>query len=96
MQDKPHIDYSPEKNLLLKETRGISFEEIEVAIEEGNLLDVIMHPNIKRYPNQKMYVVKINNYIYLVPFVRQGDTVFLKTIFPSRKLTKKYLKQNCE
>jgi len=93
MQNIPECKYSPEKNAQLKETRGISFEEIEFAINEGKILDVIEHPNKGKYPNQKIYIVNINDYIYLVPFVRQGNTVFLKTIFPSRKLTKKYLKK---
>ena len=96
MGDKPLIDYSSEKNTYLKQKRGISFEEIGLAIEEGKVLDVIKHPNISKYPNQKMYVININEYVYLVPFVRQSDIVFLKTIFPSRKLTKKYLKKNVD
>ena len=95
MQDNPYIDYSSEKNLLLRQTRGVGFEDVELAIEEGRLLDVIAHPNNNKYPSQKIYVVNINDYVYLVPFVKQSDKVFLKTIFPSRKLTKKYLKKEC-
>lgn len=93
MQNNPYIDYSPEKNLLLKQTRGISFEEVVLAIERGKVLDIIAHPNTQKYHNQKIYVININYYVYLVPFVRQGEKIFLKTIFPSRKLTKKYLQQ---
>jgi hypothetical protein len=85
------IDYSPEKNAQLKQSRGISFEEVSLAIEEDRILDVIEHPNVKKYPNQEIYVININDYVYLVPFVKQEGIVFLKTIFPSRKLTKLYL-----
>lgn len=88
------FDYSPEKNACLKETRGISFEEVELAIVEGRVLDVIEHPNKNKYPNQKIYVVSIDDYVYLVPFVRNGDVAFLKTIFPSRKFTAMYLKKD--
>jgi hypothetical protein len=92
VHNKCFIDYLPKKNLWLKQMRGVSFEEVALAIEEGRVLDVIEHPNIKKYPNQKIYVININNYVYLVPFVKQGGVVFLKTIFPSRKLTKMYLR----
>lgn len=93
MQKSPNFDYSPEKNAYLKKVRGISFEEVELAIDEGKILDVIEVQNIKEHPNQKMYVININDYVYLVPFVRNGDVAFLKTIFPSRKFTKLYLKK---
>jgi hypothetical protein len=94
MSDKIQLDYSPEKNSQLKRIRGVGFEDVALAIEEGRILDVIEHPNIKKYPNQKIYVVNINDYVYLVPFVKQSETAFLKTIFPSRKLTKRYLQKN--
>lgn len=84
-------DFSAQKNALLIEERGISFEEIILAISEGGLLDIIEHPNPDSYPTQKVYVVEIENYVYLVPFVENKDgTLFLKTVFPSRKFTKKY------
>ena len=57
----------------------------------GGLLDVVPHPSPKKYPNQRMFVVKVENYVYLVPFVETDSGVFLKTIIPSRKATKKYL-----
>lgn len=94
MQKIPIFDYSPEKNAHLKKTRGISFEEVALAIEEGRVLDIIETPNTQKHPNQKMYVININDYVYLVPFVRDGDVAFLKTIFPSRKFTKLYLKND--
>lgn len=82
-------NFSAEKNQLLIEERGISFEEVIAAIENGKLLDV--KENTKQYPHQKIYVVEMNDYVYIVSFVRTNQEIFLKTIFPSRKLTKKYL-----
>lgn len=91
--DEEHQFYrfSPEKNLKLKEERGISFEEVIAAIENDQLLDVIIHPNKEKYGHQKIYVVEINGYIYLIPFVESKSEIFLKTIIPSRKAQKKYL-----
>lgn len=86
-----YFDWSKEKNEKLKKERDISFEEVIMAIEEGNLLDVIEHPNKKKYPNQELFVVNINDYAYLVPFAEDEEKYFLKTIFPSRKITQKYI-----
>ena len=83
--------WNPEKNEQLKAERGISFEEIVFHIEAGHELDILDHPNAERYPNQKISVVQVENYVYLVPFVRSETETFLKTIFPSRKATKHYL-----
>jgi hypothetical protein len=80
-----------EKNLLLKETRGISFEKIVVLIEEGYLLDILEHTNKEIYAHQKVLVVNVDDYIYAIPFVENDNERFLKTIIPSRKYTKKYL-----
>ena len=86
-------DFSAEKNQQLIRERDISFEEIIAALSDGKLLDILEHPNPEKYAHQRMYVVDISGYIYLVPFVRQSENrVFLKTIFPSRKLTKLYLR----
>ena len=83
--------WSTEKNQQLIEQRGMSFERIVSGIEQGNLADVLEHPNQERYPGQLIYVVDIDEYIYLVPFVMQADgTRFLKTIIPSRKATRDY------
>lgn len=82
-----------EKNEKLKNERDISFEDIIYYIEHGHLLAIIDHPNKDKYENQKMYVVNINNYIYLIPFVESEKEIFLKTIIPSRKATKKYLEE---
>ena len=83
--------YDEEKNLKLKKERGIGFEEVIVAIDEGKVLDIIPHHNKKLYPNQMILVIEINNYVYLVPYVEKEDLLVLKTVFPSRKFTKQYL-----
>jgi uncharacterized DUF497 family protein len=89
---KLNFEFSPDKNQMLIEERSVSFEDIVSALNNGKLLDIIEHPNGLKYPNQKIYILDLNGYVYLVPFVRMNDnTIFLKTIFPSRKLTKKYL-----
>jgi len=85
------FDWSEEKNNWLRTARGISFEEIVVAIEEGGILDILEHPNPSKYEGQRLYVVSVDNYAWVVPFVEKGDVRFLKTAFPSRKLTKHYL-----
>ena len=88
------FEWGTEKNLLLTEQRGISFEAVVSAIEQDGLIDVLEHPNQDRYPGQLIYVVEIEEYIYLVPFVTQADgTRFLKTIIPSRKATRDYLRR---
>lgn len=78
---------------MLKEERGVSFESIVVAIESGGLLDILAHPNQSKYPRQRVLVVSCDNYVYLVPFVEEEEYFFLKTIIPSRKATRDYLKQ---
>lgn len=76
--------------------RGISFERIVYLIENEGLLAVITHPNLDKYPNQRMFIVNVEAYAYLVPFVENEKEIFLKTIIPSRKATKKYLEVNNE
>jgi hypothetical protein len=86
-------EFPIEKNQWLLNERGISFEIIIAAIENDQLLDIIYHPNQSKYPHQKMYVLYINEYVYLVPFVEKNEeTIFLKTAFASRKATKLYIK----
>lgn len=82
--------WSAEKNELLKKERGISFEDFLFHLDAGDVFDVIVHPNQKKYPGQMVYVVAIEEYVYLVPFMESEDEVFLKTIIPSRKATKQY------
>jgi uncharacterized DUF497 family protein len=87
------FNWNNEKNSKLNQERGISFENIVFAIENSGLIDVIPHSNSERYPNQSIYVVNIEDYIYLVPFVKESkDIRFLKTIIPSRKATKQYIR----
>lgn len=83
-------NWSDEKNEQLIRERGVSFERVVVLLDLGDVLDVIEHPNQKRYPGQRMFILKIDDYCYLVPFVENENEVFLKTIIPSRKATKKY------
>ncbi len=84
--------WDTEKNLKLKKERGISFEDILYSIEKSKVLAIIKHPNEKKYANQKIYIISINDYAYLIPFAEREGEIFLKTIIPSRKATKKYLK----
>jgi len=86
------VKWSQEKNQNLSDNRGVCFEDVIVAIKEGGLLDTVKHPNHKQYPNQYIYIVKIQGYVYMVPFVEETEYIFLKTIIPSRKHTKRYLK----
>ncbi len=85
--------WSPEKNEMLRADRGISFENVVVAIESGGLLDILAHPNQAKYPRQKLLVVECDNYAYLVPYVEEEDYFFLQTVIPSRKATRDYLNQ---
>jgi len=91
-QVKP-IRWSPDKNLELMQTRGVSFEEVLSSIEQGGLLMTLDHPNQQKYPNQRMWVVRLRGYAHLVPFVEAEDEIFLKTIMPSRKATKQFLSE---
>lgn len=84
------IAWSPEKNELLEAQRGITFEDIVFHIQAGDILDTFDHPNQERYPGQQIHAIAIEDYVYLVPFVESEDEVFLKTLIPSRKATKKY------
>lgn len=85
------VNWSTEKNIRLKAERGVSFEEVVSAMSNGGLLVVLDHPNTVQYPNQRMFVVRIRGYAYLVPFVETKHEVFLKTIIPSRKATRIYI-----
>ena len=83
--------WNNEKNEELINNRDVSFEEVVFCIMHDGLLDVIEYPNKTKYPNQNIFIVNIDNYVYLVPFVEDDEIVFLKTIIPSRKMTKIYL-----
>jgi len=86
-----NIDWSSEKNEILEQCRGISFEIIANKIAMGDTLLNTPHPNADKYPNQYVYVVNIDNYCYVVPYVKSEEGIFLKTIFPSREMTKRFL-----
>jgi len=83
--------WNPDKNEWLKCARGISFDQVVLHIEQGDMVDIIDHPNQAKYPGQQILFVIINNYIWVIPFVKDGEDWFLKTIMPSRKATKVYL-----
>jgi len=83
--------WSPDKNDLLKQERGVSFEDITVAVEAGGLLEVVAHQNPAKYPCQRIMVVEVAGYAFLVPFVEEEDHFFLKTIIPSRKATRDFI-----
>ena len=83
--------WNSEKNELLKKERGISFEDVVLNIQLGFEVDIFEHPNQDRYPGQRISVVLIEGYAYLVPYVEDEDEIFLKTIIPSRKATKLYI-----
>ena len=91
-----HYQWSAEKNARLNAERGISFEQVVMHIEGGDLLDVYEHPNQGRYPGQQVLAVRVGAYVYLVPFVELAEGRFLKTVIPSRKATRKYLGENDE
>ena len=83
--------WNHEKNEALKIQRGISFEEVVLAIEADGLLDELRHTNLDKYPNQSILVIALDGYVYLVPYVEEPDYYFLKTVIPSRNATRDYL-----
>jgi len=85
------VRWNAEKSLWLKSERGVSFEEVLSAISQGGLLSVMDHPNRSKYGHQKLLVVRIRDYAYLVPFVESETEIFLKSIMPSRKATREFL-----
>ena len=85
-------DWDEEKNKKLIQERGVSFEMCLAYIEQGGILDII--ENRTPYEHQSVYVLEMDEYVYYVPFVEDEEKIFLKTIIPSRKATKKYLKSS--
>jgi uncharacterized DUF497 family protein len=85
------FDWSDEKSRLLKTARGASFEDVVFHVATGGLLDILDHPNPAAYPGQRIMIVDIDGYAFVVPFVADGEILFLKTIIPSRKMTRRYL-----
>ena len=84
------INWNSDKNAWLKKNRGISFEDVLYYLDHNFLVDDVEHPSKNKYPNQRMMVIEIDEYVYLVPYVETNDEIFLKTIIPSRKATKNY------
>lgn len=85
------FNWNAEKNQQLIDQRGKSFEEVIFHIQNGDLLDDIAHPNVVDYPHQRVFVVNVMGYAWLVPYVENEKEVFLKTLIPSRKFTRDYL-----
>ncbi len=81
-----------EKNEWLKKQRGVSFEEVVILLEREDVLEVVEHPNKEKYPGQRIATVEINDYAYLIPYIQDGEEIFLKSIIPSRKATNKYMR----
>jgi uncharacterized DUF497 family protein len=87
-----HMDWDINKNVLLRRERFVCFEDVMTAIDEGHLLADKEHPNQATYPHQRIFIVEIDMYAYVVPYVDNGERIFLNTIIPSRKATKEYVK----
>lgn len=85
-----YFEWNLDKNALLKAERGIGFEAIQTAIEAGEVLNDVPHPKVQ-YRHQRIYIVEVNDYAYLVPYVTDGEKIFLKTIIPNREAMKEYL-----
>ena len=84
------FDWNPDKNKLLIEERGISFEDVIYHLQNNGLLDDLKHSHQEKYPNQRIFIINIENYAYLVPYIESDEEIFLKTVIPSRKATKLY------
>jgi len=94
MQFQKPIEWSSDKNELLKRRRGVSFEDVEEAIKNNRILKNAPHPNQKRYPHQRVFVVVVRSYAYNVPYVEDERKIFLKTIIPDSEATKKHLSKS--
>lgn len=90
------INWNTEKSVTLKALREICFEDVVFFIERGEILDDYLHPNQKTYSGQRIMVIRVANYAYLVPYVENEEELFLKTIIPSRKATQRYLGEKYE
>jgi hypothetical protein len=90
------INWNTEKSVALKASRGICFEDVVFYIERGDILDDYLHPNQQAYPGQRIMVIGVANYAYLVPYIENEEELFLKTIIPSRKATQRYFGEKHE
>lgn len=84
--------WNNEKNERLKESRGVCFEEIVILMKQEEVIDVLEHSNQDKDPGQRIAIVEINEYAYLIPYVQEGEEIFLKRIIPSRKATNQYVR----
>jgi uncharacterized DUF497 family protein len=87
------FEWDPKKNEILKSQRNISFEQVVFHLQQGDIWRVAEHPNQETYPGQRIYFVIIEKYIYMVPHLVKDEEILLKTIIPSRKSTRDYLKE---
>ena len=85
------FNWIPDKNQELIRDRGVSFEDVVFYLLQGDILDDMKLPNPKKYPNQRVFILSIDDYVHLVPYVEDSEEIFLKTIIPSRKATREYL-----
>jgi uncharacterized DUF497 family protein len=90
------FDWNDDKNAWLIRVRGVTLEEIVYHIQAGDLLDVVEHDEPGKYPGQRILIVDVEGYAFLVPFVESGESIFLKTVIPSRKMTRRYLRSEEE
>ena len=90
------INWNTEKSVALKASRGICFEDVVFYIERGDILDDYLHPNQQAYPGQRIMVIGVANYAYIVPYIENEEELFLKTIIPSRKATQRYFGEKHE
>lgn len=90
------FDWDNDKNDQLKRERGISFEQIVFLVLNDRILDILEHSNKMKYRDQKLYIIDVEDYAYVVPFEDRKRVRFLKTIFPSRRYTRKYLRKEGE
>jgi len=88
------FDWNHAKDQWLKQERGVSFEDVICRLTHDEIIDTIEHPNQQKYPGQRIFIINIEGYVYIVPFVENDRFIFLKTIIPSRKMTKRYLGGN--
>ena len=91
-----YLNWNSEKSLELKSLRGICFEDVVYSIHKGGVLDDYRHPNQEKYPGQRIMVIGLNQYAYLIPYIENEEELFLKTIIPSRKATEKYFGEKHE
>jgi len=86
------IRWNHEKNEWLRQNRGVCFEQAILILERDEALDIVEHPNQQKYGGQKLAIVNIDDYAYLVPYIENDREIFLKTMIPSRKATDMYLR----